>query len=507
MKLNIFWRMIAGYLIIVLLIIVIGSYSTFKWNQLNKVTNSILTVDQPTIDAEKKMIDSLLSQVRNVQKYLITGDDAFYKLFQSHKSEFTEILNQLNIFLNTPEEKELEDKIGNLYLRYCLLLEKEIDSKKKNEFTSEHQYEEEKNKIVDRLTRTIDKLIILGQSKINNKMEYSKKTGDQASLIAESLAFVSLILGMILAFFITRSINRPLKELESTTKNIAEGNFDSKIEIHSPAELAVLASSFNRMCDRLREIDEMKSGFISHISHELRTPLTSLNEASSLLLDKVAGEITKKQEHLLRIIKQGTNKLTKLINELLALSKMEAGMMEYHLARADISQVIDQCIKEMRLLTEKKDIQIQCSVEKELPSIHMDIDKIQQVLNNLLSNAAKFTPEKGVVRVDAELTQIKNQKSSQAEDNLFIKVSVTDTGVGIPQEYLNKIFDKFQQIETEMSGPVKGTGLGLSIAKHVVEAHKGKIWAENGIEKGSIFSFILPIYEKQWQTIQKKKRD
>jgi signal transduction histidine kinase len=121
-------------------------------------------------------------------------------------------------------------------------------------------------------------------------------------------------------------------------------------------------------------------------------------------------------------------------------------------------------------------------------------------LNNLLSNAAKFTPEKGIVEVNAQLSQDKDLNQglkSQSDGNHFIQVSVTNTGASIPQEYLTKIFDKFQQAETEARGPIKGTGLGLSIAKHIVKAHQGKIWAEAGIENGSTFSFLLPLDRKQ----------
>lgn len=498
--LTIFWRMVISYLIIVLFVLVIGTYSILKWNQLNQVTDSILIIDQPTIDTEKKMIDSLLSQVRNEQKFLITRDEEFHKLFLSHQAEFTNGLNQINAYFDTPEEKELKNEIKNLHMRYNLLLSKEIDSLRKNELSEENQYTEEKSIIVDRLTENMNNLISLAQSKIYRKMEHSKKTGGQAAWTAGGLALGSLVLGILLASFITGSINRPLKKLETITQHIARGDFESKIEVQSPAELAGLADAIMRMSSKLREIDEMKSGFISHISHELRTPLTSMNEANSLLLDKVAGELSPKQKHLLEIIKDGNLKLIDQINELLDLSKMEAGMMDYRLTNADISQLIDQCIENIKLLTDKKDIQILRSIEENLPLVPMDIDKIKQVLNNLLSNAAKFTPEKGVVKVNAGLSLALHPKQgpkSHNDDDHFIQVRVSNTGVSIPEEHLTKIFDKFQQAEQETSGPVKGTGLGLSIAKHIIDAHRGEIWAEAGVENGSAFTFLLPLERKQ----------
>jgi len=492
MKLNIFWRMVIGFLVAVLLVVIISSYSIFKLTQLNRITDSILTIDQPSIETEKKMIGSLLSQVRNYQKYLITKDEAFYELFQSHKAEFITYINQLNILLDSSKKNRLKAKVKNLYFKYNQFIIKEINSLN-NESFFENQYEKEMNKIVDQITRIINELIMLSQSTINNKVKYSKEIGGRAALIAESMAIISLILGILLSFFITRSINNPLKKLEAQTKNIADGDFDSKIEINSPVELSKLANSFNQMCDELRKLDEIKTGFISHISHELRTPLTSINEANNLLIDEIPGEITEKQKRLLKIIKQGNNKLINLINELLDLSKMEAGMMNYNLVKADISKLIDQGISDIKILTRKKEIQINSSMEKGIPSIEIDIDKIQQVINNLLSNAAKFTPERGIINVNAKLIKIKKNRLKEGH---FLHVSVSDTGIGIPQEYLNKIFDKFQQINPTLNSAIKGTGLGLSITKHIIEAHKGKIWVKSQLGEGSTFTFILPVNER-----------
>lgn len=198
------------------------------------------------------MIDSLLSQVRNEQKYLITRDEAFYNLFRTHKSEFKAYLNQLTLSLKTPKALELIDEIDNMYSRYEFLLDQEITAMKSNMSSSETQQAEEKNELVDRLNEGIEKLIFLGQTNINQKIENSRQTGSKAALIVQGLAFVSLILELILAFFITRSINRPIKILEASTKQIGEGKFDSIIAVHSPPELAVLANSVSQMSDRLK---------------------------------------------------------------------------------------------------------------------------------------------------------------------------------------------------------------------------------------------------------------
>jgi len=151
----------------------------------------------------------------------------------------------------------------------------------------------------------------------------------------------------------------------------------------------------------------MKNNFISHVSHELRTPLTSINEASDLLLDRVAGDITSRQEHLLQIIKQCTQRLIKMVNNLLDLSKMEAGMMNYEFVRASVNQIIRHSLEEINLLAKKKNIRLEVHVDDNLPPLKMDVEKMQEVMDNLLSNAIKFTPEGGTVRIEAHLVRKK----------------------------------------------------------------------------------------------------
>jgi len=338
-------------------------------------------------------------------------------------------------------------------------------------------------------------LIALRQSIINSKMIELQQMGARSALIIQTLVAASLILGVILAFLITRSISRPLRRIEKMTKYIGQMNFDYQLDVHSPRELARLAQSFSQMADRLKEIDEMKNNFISHVSHELRTPLTSINEASDLLLDRVAGDITSRQEHLLQIIKQCTQRLIKMVNNLLDLSKMEAGMMNYEFVRASVNQIIRHSLEEINLLATKKNIRLEVHVDDNLPPLKMDVEKMQEVMDNLLSNAIKFTPEGGTVRIEAHLVRKKGRSSGpkEAQEAGHLLVSVSDTGPGIPPEYQALIFEKFQGINTGRTAEGRGTGLGLSIASHIVKAHGGKIWVESTAGQGSTFYFSLPL--------------
>jgi two-component system sensor histidine kinase GlrK len=234
------------------------------------------------------------------------------------------------------------------------------------------------------------------------------------------------------------------------------------------------------MCEKLRVLDKMKSDFFSSMSHELRTPLTSIKEGISLLKDGVGGTIPDRQKRLLTILTLETNRLIELVNSLLDLSKMEAGMMTYTFERGSLAPLIERAMIEMVPLVESKKICLERRGFESLPTLRMDSERILQVLRNLMGNAVKFTPEGGRVRISAR------------QVNQEVEVSVSDTGPGIPAAKLTTIFDKYQQADGSSSYRMKGTGLGLSIARHVISSHGGRIWAESKSGKGSTFIFVLP---------------
>jgi len=300
--------------------------------------------------------------------------------------------------------------------------------------------------------------------------------------VAIVIGTVSLIIGIIISIFITVNITRPLSIINKKTIDIARGDFGHDLKLSSPPEIEVLAKSFNLMCSKLKEIDKMKSDFFSLMSHELRTPLTTIKEGTNLFIESLEGlGATERQKRLMAIINEECNRLIKLVNSLLDLSKMEAGMMVYNFNRAEISPLISKITGEIEPLAETRNIRIETDINKELPHITMDTERILQVLRNLVGNAVKFTPDRGCVRISAR----------SVDDG--VKVSVSDSGTGISKEKVNAIFDKYYQDTLATSSKIKGTGLGLAIVKQVVNSHGGKVWVESTSEQGSIFSFVLPV--------------
>jgi PAS domain S-box-containing protein len=229
-----------------------------------------------------------------------------------------------------------------------------------------------------------------------------------------------------------------------------------------------------------KEIDRMKSEFISTVSHELRTPLTSIKGYVDLILDGDAGEINKTQCEFLTIVKQNTDRLVSLINDLLDISRIESGKVQMRKEPLAIDKIIRDVVTNFKTLLEEKAHELELELADNLPILIGDRDRISQVLTNLLGNAIKYTPNGGQIKIEAKI------------DNQFVKVSVSDTGIGIAKEDQAKLFQKFYRVDSSFTREHSGTGLGLAIAKTIIEHHGGSISVESELGKGSTFSFTLP---------------
>ena len=251
-------------------------------------------------------------------------------------------------------------------------------------------------------------------------------------------------------------------------------------------KLRDFAIQLEKANQELRKIDEMKSEFISVASHELRTPLAAIKNAVHLILNRKTGEINDTQAKFLSMAERNINRLTHILNDLLDLSRIESGKIQMKIEELDLKGPIEFILSSLKPQAEGKSIQLKMEVPQELPSVYADRGQIEQILMNLIGNAVKFTPEGGQVSV---LARPWNGEGS------MVAISVQDSGIGIPKDQLEKVFEKFYQVEDSLNRSVSGTGLGLAITKGLVEAHQGKIWAESEVGRGSTLTFTLPISE------------
>jgi two-component system sensor histidine kinase GlrK len=475
MKFGIFQRLTAGYLVVLFLLGASNVYAILKLVQFNTLILNSYNADIRLLDSEKKMVDSIFSQRRYEQKYILTKDPILYNQFLSAKADFERYLAELTLVSASPAKKEVLQKIRESHQHYRLLFDTEVKQMKNIRSYDGQWYKTQKEKAADTILEYVEILENISGKEFHDKTKMVSEGGDLARSVAVISFLVTVLLVILLSFLITRSITKPLLKLVKKTRDIQSGIFECNLDVSAPPEITELAEAFNRMCDRLTEVEKIKTGFFAMISHELRTPITTITEGTSLLLEGTCGLTTEKQNRLLTIIAAESNRLTSLVNSILDLSKMEAGMMEYNFARGNIEPLIEQVINEIAPYAEAKRIHVQHLINTVFPLCRMDSDRMLDVLRNLIGNAVKFTPEKGRITIAAN------------PQNGGLMVTVSDSGPGIPKEKLLVIFEKY-----ESSDQKKGTGLGLAIVKHIVAAHGGKVWVESNPGEGSKFVFVLP---------------
>jgi len=229
--------------------------------------------------------------------------------------------------------------------------------------------------------------------------------------------------------------------------------------------------------ERLKELDKLKSDFVSMVSHELKTPLAAMRTSAQVL--EVADIATETKREMLDIILRNIDRQTNLVNDLLDLSRIESGRMELKIESVSLESVIADSIESVKQAASVEGIKLDVELPESLSSVKGDREKLTQVVINLLNNAIKFTSRSGEIRIKAR------------ELNGQVEVKVSDTGIGIPTEDLDRVFDKFYQVDSTLTREAGGTGLGLAICKGIIEAHRGRIWAESELGKGSTFIFRL----------------
>lgn len=271
-------------------------------------------------------------------------------------------------------------------------------------------------------------------------------------------------------------------------------------QVSLPLKSATLYQELIETNHKLEKLERLKSEFISIVSHELRTPLTSIKNSLDILMSGRCGETTQAADKFLSMAMRNVQRLSGIINDLLDLSKIEAGKMDFNFAPTNINTVIGYVKSALSEVAKTKGLNLITSEAENLPEITADAQRLEQVLTNLVSNAIKFTPENKTIKISSSLVNSKDIKineyfkdSIKLKDVDYIEVCVEDEGIGIAEKDLLHAFDKFAQIENSLSRKAGGTGLGLPIAKQLLEAHRGAIWCDSELHKGSKFYFVIPI--------------
>jgi signal transduction histidine kinase len=431
--------------------------------QLYSVASSLLRPEERTLDATLRQINQFGYDLDRLQFVAQDEKDLFARVRQDYE-EFIRIVTQVVALIRDGKATEGRD----LQLAQA-------------------------SPLADRLERLTNELVNKAESDMVASIEATHDAYAASRHAVIAFVVVSILLALLLGYTISSSIIGPVKQMETRMAELATGNFSQRVEVSNRDELGGLAAGLNRMSEELghayRELEAVnqhKSDFLANMSHELRTPLNAIIGFSEVLKDGLFGELTAKQAEYIGDIHAAGHHLLALINDILDLSKVEAGRMELAVAKFDLPTTIDNALAFVRERASRQGIALNSQVDQRLNSFNGDERRVKQILLNLLSNAVKFTPVGGNISVSALAT------------DEGVQISVADSGIGISEENQKLLFQAFQQVPAEDGAKREGTGLGLALAKRLAEMHGGRIWLDSAPGSGSRFTFTLA--EQPWQT-------
>ena len=358
------------------------------------------------------------------------------------------------------------------------------------------------------ITVQVGRLVEEQQERMTRLRENVTAANRRSLMLTSTFAVSAVLFALLCGFVISWSFILPVREAQAFLDKVAAGNFGGRISVANRDEFGALADRMNHMSQELHRFDteqrraaaelgrlnqqlaqtsKAKSEFLANMSHELRTPMNAILGFTEMLLDGLYGDVPAELKEPLADIQVNGRHLLRLINDVLDLSKIEAGRMNLSLGEYSPREVVDIVFVSLRSLAAEKGLEFAVDVPDGLPVAYGDNGRITQCLMNLAGNALKFTREGrveiGVSSVDGELVY-----------------RVSDTGIGIPREELENVFAEFRQVDSTVTREFGGTGLGLSITKRFVEMHGGRIWVESEIGKGCVFYFAVPLRAKGGDT-------
>ncbi len=316
-------------------------------------------------------------------------------------------------------------------------------------------------------------------------------SSDALGVAARKIVFytaVALLVGCIPGILLALSISKPLKKLAAECRKVSDGNLALDLAPQGNDEVSAVTREVKSMVDKLGEVDRMKDDFVNNVSHELRSPLASIKSYVEIMQSGAFGPLTAKQLEFIEMIKKASVRLTTFINNVLDVAKIKAGKFELDCQESNLHDLLSDTLKMYQPLFIEKGIECTVQSEREASCLFCDSENIKRVMINLVSNALKFTQEKGSIVITMGI------------EGAMMRFSIKDSGHGISAEELPKLFGRFEQARDDKTRSVrkKGTGLGLSISRDIVELHGGRIWAESpGEGLGTTFLFLIPRSHQQ----------
>jgi signal transduction histidine kinase len=499
-KASVHAKLLTGFFVVTLLFIAMGALSLQAINNMSR-QNALLDQAHNRVDWSRQIQHALALQMNFTAMALLLRDEATVERILRENNRFNNTLAHIAAAA-VPEEQALIERIriaqGEVLTTVAdianLLRDRKENEAMRLQLTKGYP-------LYEQIASLVDQIVTFEQAGMSDlRASVSAETRRTQIMLATFMAS-SIILAVLLGFVISWSFILPVQEAHGFLTEVAKGNFQATIRVANRDEFGVLADRMNQMSrdlhkldesqrvaaqqleklnEQLREANKAKSEFLANMSHELRTPMNAILGFVEMLLDDLYGEVPDDLREPLKDVQLNGKHLLNLINDVLDLSKIEAGRMELAIGEYSVQDVVDAVGVSLNSLALEKGLQFVTGVEPEIPLASGDGMRITQCLMNLAGNALKFTKQ-GRVKVWVERRQ----------DLLHYRVS--DTGIGIPQDQLENVFAEFRQVDAAITREFGGSGLGLNITKKIVEMHGGRIWVESELGKGSTFFFEIPL--------------
>src|SRR5262249_22307797 len=481
-------KLLAAFLTIAMLLIIVGAASLYVLSGVNERAEELVKL-QRKIEAYRQVQHDMTGQLYSVVSALISSDDPTLSSTLRQLNQFGYDVDRLEFVAK--DEVELLDQFRQDYNRFIEVVTQVVALIRGGRTAEARDLQlRQATPLADRLERLTNQLVNKAEADMVAGIEASTQAYITARWIVVAIALCSIVLALALGYTISWSLIGAVKEIEGRLNQIAAGDFTQRVRVVNRDELGVLAANVNHMCEELALLYEQlqsysknKSQFLANMSHELRTPLNAIIGLTEMMVNNAARFGTEKAAEPLRRVHRAGKHLLGLVNQVLDLSKIEAGKLELTPESVSLQPLIDEVMDTARQLAEQKKNRLRAKCASDLGVLTVDPMRLRQILLNLLSNACKFTTQ-GEVSLNVSRIAL--------DGHNCIEFTVADTVIGMSPEQLSKLFEEFAQAEASTAKRFGGTGLGLSITRKLARMMGGDVSVASEPGKGSVFTVRLP---------------
>ena len=501
LRLSVHFKLLAGFLLVAIVVALMGAMSLEIITRMSRQSESMQRAHQ-RVSSARQAQHALAMQMSFTAMALVLRDEATIASILRENNRLNAMLAEIEEGAPA-EEREIIQRIrtaqGEVMATVAdvanLVRDGQIEQAMQLQLATGYPLFQQVEGLVEQVVR-------LEESSMGRLRAATALANRQAFYLMGGLIVASILLALLLGFVTSWSFIIPVREAQGFLGRLSKGDFGTKVIVPNRDEFGALAARMNDMSAELRRLYEdqreaahqletlnrqlarasqAKSEFLANMSHELRTPMNAILGFTEMILDDVYGEVSAEVRGPLEDVQTCGRQLLRLINDVLDLSKIEAGRMELSLTDYSVAEVVETARTSLRSLAAEKGLEFTADVQPDIPLAYGDGKRIAQCLTNLVGNALKFTKE-GTVAIRAR------------HEGDRVVYTVSDTGIGIPADQLDHIFGEFRQVDASISREFGGTGLGLSITKTFVELHGGRIWVESEPGRGSTFHFAIPLH-------------